>query len=415
VGAAHRHRTSVLKEVVVVRTSTHRRRRTPLRPVPLGAAAAAVVGLAAVAYCVAPSHHPDRSERPAVAAGAPSATTTPPGKGAGAAVGSAAPASGKPLTRKPTAKPSPRPSRAAASHAAAAPGAADLGGCPVAAADSIWRARVDRLPVLSRSSAYISAIGSGAHVHADFGSGTWDGAPMGIPVTRIPAGTSPARVTFDYADESDKGPYPIPPGALIEGGSGSDGDRHVIAVDPSTCRDYELWDAHPQGGSWHAGSGAVFSLTSDALRPDGWTSADAAGLPVLPGLARYDEASRGVIDHALRITVPRSQAAHLWPARHDAGSQDSGLPPMGLRLRLRAGVDISGLPPQARAVAQALKTYGAIVADNGSAWYVSGTQDDRWNNDQLQRLSSLDGSDFEAVDVSGLRVSAGSAAARPSS
>jgi hypothetical protein len=265
---------------------------------------------------------------------------------------------------------------------------------------------------LSRSAAYVSAIGGDAHVHADFGSGSWDGEPLGIPVTRIPAGTAPVRVTFDYAGESDRGPYPIPPDALVEGGSGSDGDRHVIAVDPSTCRDYELYDAHIQGGSWHAGSGAVYSLGSDALRPDGWTSADAAGLALLPGLARYDEARRGAIDHALRITVPRTRASHLWPARHDAGSSDSGLPPMGLRLRLKAATDLSGLPPQARAVAQALKTYGAIIADNGSAWYVSGTQDDRWDNDQLQRLSVLSGSDFEAVDVSGLRVSADSAAVR---
>jgi hypothetical protein len=283
----------------------------------------------------------------------------------------------------------------------------------VAPADSIWRTRVDGLPVLSRSSAYVASIGTGAHVHADFGSGTWDGAPIGIPVTVVPAGTATSRVSFDYADESDPGPYRIPPNALVEGGAAADGDRHVIAVDTSACRDYELWDARPLGGgAWHAGSGAVFSLGSDALRPDGWTSADAAGLPVLPGLARYDEARRGVIDHALRITVPRSQAAHLWPARHDAGSADPVLPPMGLRLRLRAGVDISGLPPQARAVAQALKTYGAIVADNGSAWYVSGTQDDRWDNDQLQRLGTLSGADFEAVDVSALRVSSGSGEAR---
>jgi len=283
----------------------------------------------------------------------------------------------------------------------------------VAPADSIWRARVDHLPVLSRSSGYVAAIGASAHVHADFGSGTWDGAPFGIPVTKVPAGTAASRVSFDYADESDEGPYPIPPGALIEGGPGSDGDRHVIAVDTAACRSYELWNARPLGGgAWHAGSGAVFPLTSDALRPDGWTSADAAGLPVLPGLARYDEASRGAIGHALRITVPRSRAAHLWPARHDAGSSDPSLPPMGLRLRLKAGVDVSGLPPQARAVAVALQTYGAVVADNGSAWYVSGTQDDRWSNDQLQRLGSLTGADFEAVDTSSLRLSPGSGAAR---
>ncbi|MCM2416556.1 hypothetical protein [Streptomyces sp. RKAG293] len=271
---------------------------------------------------------------------------------------------------------------------------------------------MDGLPVLSHSPAYVSSIGASSRVHADFGSGTWDGAPFGIPITKLPAGTPVSPVSFDYADESDRGPYRIPASALVEGGSGANGDRHVIAVDTATCRSYELWDARPVGGgAWHAGSGAVFDLTSNALRPDGWTSADAAGLPILPGLARYDEANRGVIDHALRITVPRTQASHQWPARHDAGSPGSSLPQMGQRLRLKASVNISGLPPQARAIAQALKTYGVIVADNGSAWYVSGTQDDRWSNEQLQSLGTLTGADFEAVDTSALRVSAGSGAA----
>jgi hypothetical protein len=292
-------------------------------------------------------------------------------------------------------------------------GAADLGGCPVAPADSIWRTPVDTLPVSSHSDAYVAAIGADRHVHADFGSGTWDGAPIGIPITSVPAGTPAARVQFDYADESDKGPYPIPPGELIEGGPQSQGDRHIIALDKAQCRDYELYDAHPQGnGTWHAGSGAVFDLRSNTLRPAGWTSADAAGLPILPGLARYDEAASGTIDHALRITVPRTQAAYLWPARHQAStSTDTSLPPMGLRLRLKASIDISKLAPQARAIAQALKTYGAIVADNGSPWYVSGTQDDRWNNDVLHQLDPLKGSDFEAVDVSVLQISPNSGAA----
>ncbi|GAA2023618.1 hypothetical protein GCM10009839_21550 [Catenulispora yoronensis] len=229
----------------------------------------------------------------------------------------------------------------------------------------------------------------------------------------MPGGTPATRVTFDSTDESDKGPYPIPANAAVEGGPQASGDRHVIALDPRTCTDYELYDAQPHAGAWTAGSGAVFALRSDTLRPAGWTSADAAGLPILPGLARFDEASAGAIDHALRITVPRSRNAYIWPARHQASnSSDPALPPMGLRLRLKASVDISALPPQARAVAQALKTYGAIVADNGSAWYISGTPDDRWSNDQLQRLGTLTGADFEAVDESGLRVSADSGAAR---
>lgn len=293
------------------------------------------------------------------------------------------------------------------------PGATGLGGCPVAPADSVWRARVDHLPVATHSAAYVASIGSAQHVHADFGAGLWDGGPIGIPITLVPTGTRPTHITFDYADESDKGPYPIPPNASVEGGPQASGDRHVIALDPSTCTDYELYSAHSQSGTWTAASGAIFPLRTDTLRPTGWTSADAAGLPILPGLARFDEATTGTIDHALRITVPRTQSAYLWPARHQASTNtDPTLPPMGLRLRLKASVDISGLPPQARAVAQALKTYGAIVADNGSAWYVSGTPDDRWSNDQLQRLSTLTGTDFEAVDESALRISADSGAAR---
>jgi hypothetical protein len=307
--------------------------------------------------------------------------------------------------KTPTSTPTPTPPRADS--------AAGLGGCPVAPADSVWRARVDHLPIAARSAAYIASISSTQHVHADFGAGLWDGGPIGIPITLVPSGTPSSHVTFDYADESDKGPYPIPANALVEGGPQASGDRHVIALDPSTCTDYELYDAVPHSGAWAAGSGAIFALRSDVLRPAGWTSADAAGLPILPGLARFDEAATGTIDHALRITVPRSQSAYLWPARHQASNNsDPALPPMGLRLRLKASVDVSGLPPQARAIAQALKTYGAIVADNGSAWYVSGAPDDRWSNDQLQRLSALTGSDFEAVDESGLRVSADSGAAR---
>ncbi|MFF3313693.1 hypothetical protein [Streptomyces sp. NPDC002952] len=319
-----------------------------------------------------------------------------------------------------TATSSPRPAPSAAprlrpparARAAAADAAKDLGGCPVAPADSIWRARVDGLPVSVRSTAYVASIGADKSLRADFGSGTWQGAPFGIPITSVPAGTPAVPVSFDYAGESDRGPYPVPADALVEGGPSATGDRHVIALDKAACKVYELYDAHPSGRGWRAGSGAVFDLRSNALRPAGWTSADAAGLPILPGLARYDEAATGTIDHALRITVPRTQHAYLWPARHQASSAtDSNLPPMGLRLRLKAGTDISGLAPQAKAIAQALKTYGAIVADNGSAWYVSGTQDDRWNNEALHQLDPLSGRDFEAVDVSGLQRSSGSGAA----
>lgn len=292
-------------------------------------------------------------------------------------------------------------------------GARDLGGCPVAPPDSVWRTRVDRLPVSARSAAYVNSIGWQKELHADFGSGTWEGAPLGIPITSVPAGSPSMKVSFDYSEESDKGPYHVPADALVEGGSQATGDRHVIALDKAACKVYELYNARPSRGGWHAGSGAIFDLNSNTLRPAGWTSADAAGLPILPGLARYDEAASGNINHALRITVPRSQQAYLWPARHEASnSTDKSLPPMGLRLRLKANVDISKLPPQAKVIAQALKSYGAIVADNGSAWYVSGTQDDRWNNDALHKLAALRGSDFEAVDVSGLQKTRNSGASR---
>jgi hypothetical protein len=285
--------------------------------------------------------------------------------------------------------------------------------CPVFPPNNPWNQRVDRLPVAKDSARLIGSIGLDDPVHPDFGT-VWDGAPNGIPIVVVSGHTRRVPVHFDYADESNPGPYPVPPKAPIEGGPNSTGDRHVIVVDRSTCMDYELFAAYPHDGGafWTAGSGAIVNLRSNHLRPAGWTSADAAGLPILPGLARYDEASAGTIDHALRITVPKSQQAYIWPARHSAGSGSTNLPPMGLRLRLKASVDITSFPPQARAVAQALKTYGAIVADNGSAWYISGTHDERWSNDQLSALSQLIGSDFEAVDVSSLRVSADSGAAR---
>jgi hypothetical protein len=275
----------------------------------------------------------------------------------------------------------------------------------------VWHADVSRLPVLGDSAAYVASIGARATVKADFGAGLWDGGPIGIPITYVPAGQPRVPVSFDYGDESDKGPYPVPRDALVEGGPNAGGDRHVLVVDTGACALYEMWDAHPGAdGSWHAGSGAVFDLRGDALRPAGATSADAAGLPVVPGLVRYEEVAAGRIDHAIRVTVPRSQNRYLWPARHAASkSSDATLPPMGLRLRLKSTVDISRLPAQARVIAQAMKTYGLIVADNGSAWYLSGTPDDRWSNQALRALGTLTGADFEAVDESGLMVGPNSA------
>jgi len=208
-------------------------------------------------------------------------------------------------------------------------------------------------------------------------------------------------VRFEYAEESDRGPYPIPANVAIEGGRESDGDRHAIIVDRSTCRLYELYALYP---GWHAGSGAIWSLRSNRLRPAGWTSADAAGLPILPGLARYDEVARGAIRHALRFTVRRTRRAYVYPARHYASDlTDPNLPPMGLRVRLKASFDVSGFPWQARVVLIALKRYGMIVADNGSSWYASGAPDPRWSNAQLHTLGRVVGSDFEVVDTRSLR------------
>jgi hypothetical protein len=269
-------------------------------------------------------------------------------------------------------------------------------GCPVFPATNPWNQRVDRLPVAASSAAIVNAIGPDDHVHADFGSGLWEGGPIGIPITVVGKTQRKVRVAFAYAAESDKGPYPIPAHVAIEGGRRSDGDRHALIVDRDACRLYA-------GGGWRAGSGAIFDLRSNRLRPAGWTSADAAGLAILPGLARYDEVARGRIDHALRFTVQRTRRAYVWPARHYASSDtDPSLPPMGLRFRLKRSYPIAGFPRQARIVLQALKEYGMILADNGSNWYVSGAPHAKWSNEQLHTLHRVPGSAFEVVDVSSL-------------
>jgi hypothetical protein len=289
--------------------------------------------------------------------------------------------------------------------APAAWGAPRVGGCPVFPRDNPWNQRVDRLPVVANSAAIVSSIGLRDTMHADFGSGLWEGGPIGIPFTTVAGSQARVPVSFDYADESDRGPYPIPARAPIEGGRGADGDRHVIVVDRKRCRLYELFAAYPRGGgaSWTAGSGAIWNLRSNRLRPRGWTSADAAGLPILPGLARYDEVKRGRIDHALRFTADRTRRAFIYPARHFASDlTDRSLPAMGQRLRLRRGYGISRFPRQARIVLRALKRYGMILADNGSSWYVSGAPDPRWSNDQLHTLHQVPGSAFEVVDTSKL-------------
>jgi hypothetical protein len=274
--------------------------------------------------------------------------------------------------------------------------------CPIFPADNPWNQRVDRLPVARNSAQLVASIGLGKPVHADFGAGLYAGEPIGIPITVVSRHTRRMRMRFLYAGESDRGRYPIPRNVRIEGGPRSTGDRHIILVDRDSCRDYELWSAYPRRGYWYAGSGAVFDLRSDRLRPAGWTSADAAGLPILPGLARYDEVARGVIDHALRFTAPCTVARFVYPARHYASRGGRGCPPMGLRVRLKAHVDLNGLGPQSRIVAVALKRYGMILADNGSPWFISGAPDSRWNNDDLHLLDQLRGSDFEVVDTSSL-------------
>jgi hypothetical protein len=320
-----------------------------------------------------------RARWTAAPAAVPSASTAP------------VPAASSPAPPSPN--PSASPSRAA--------------GCTILPPDNVWHADVSRLPVLAQSGAYVASIGAAKPLHPDFG------APFGIPVTTIRPDQARVPVTFEYAGESDPGPYPIPANALIEGGPNADGDRHVILHDPVGCKLYELYDARPAGSGWQAGSGAVYDLRSNRLRRAGATSADAAGLPILPGLVRYDEVKAGHIDHAVRLTAPQTRNAYLWPARHAASSRtDATLPPMGLRLRLKAGVDTSRLPAPARVIAEALKRYGAILADNGSAWFLSGTQDDRWDNDALNALKGLHGSDFEAVDESGLMINPDTGQAR---
>ncbi|HET7146019.1 MAG TPA: hypothetical protein VFI10_02375 [Gaiellaceae bacterium] len=289
---------------------------------------------------------------------------------------------------------------AASAHALRLPGASR---CPVFPATNAWNERVDTLPVASGSDGLIASMGLGTGLHPDFGSGLYDGRPIGIPFDVVSKKTPRTRVAFDYADESDRVRYPIPKNVHVEGGPGADGDRHALLVDKDACRLYELFALERRGGAWHAGSGATWSLRSNRLRPAGWTSADAAGLPIFSGLARYDEVARGVIDHALRFTAQRTRRAYVWPARHYASSSDDpSLPPMGLRVRLKASVDISGFPRQARVVLQALKRYGMILADNGSNWYVSGAPSSKWSNDALHTLGRIHGSDFEVVDTTSL-------------
>lgn len=248
-----------------------------------------------------------------------------------------------------------------------------IGNCTVLPADNIWNTRIDQLPVSPSSSAWVNTIGPSSPLHPDFGSGTYNGEPIGIPYVTVPGTQIKYPATFTYQSESDPGPYAIPLNAPIEGGSASTGDRHVIAVDTDNCILYEIYDAYPQTASWQGGSGAIFNLLSDALRPATWTSADAAGLPIFPGLVKYDEIAAGEILHAIRFTVPQTQEAYVWPARHYASSlTGSQYPPMGARFRLKASFDISSFSATNQIILTALQRYGMMLADNGSSWFISG-------------------------------------------
>jgi hypothetical protein len=260
-----------------------------------------------------------------------------------------------------------------------------------------WNTAIDGNPLDPSSAKIIATIGTGGHLHPDFGTEP----TYGIPYVVVAGTQKKVAVTFDYYDESDPGPYPIPSNPPIEGGSGSSGDRHILIIDRDHWILYELYAAYHTSSGWTAGSGAIFDLSSNALRPAGWTSADAAGLPVFPGLVRYDEVvGQGEIRHAVRFTVQRSRHAYVAPATHYASSStNDSLPPMGAHLRLKASFDISTFPPQSRVILQALKTYGMIVADNGSNWYISGASDPRWDDNDLNSLKTVPGSAFEVVQM----------------
>ena len=242
------------------------------------------------------------------------------------------------------------------------------------------------------------------HLHPDWGD--WSTNHYGIPWQTVPASQAMVPMTFDTASESDPGPYPFPAGALVEGGANSGGDMHILVIEQGSCALYETWNTTYVGPGWHAGSGARFDLTSNALRPDGWTSADAAGLPILPGLVKVAEVDAGAVNHAIRFTVANSQQAYIHPATHAAGNADPSLPPMGLRLRLKASFDLTPYKGASLVILTAMKQYGLILADNGSNWYISGDSDDAWTS-LIDTISSdfgtVHGSDFEAVQTGPLQ------------
>lgn len=283
---------------------------------------------------------------------------------------------------------------AGASGPARPPAGPREAGCRMFPASDPLNRDISHAPRDPRSAQYVASIGAALHLHPDFGADP----SYGIPYVVVGAAQPRVPVRFtEYGEESDPGPYPVPAGAPVEG-AGAEGDRHVLVLQRGSCRDYELYGAERSGAGWRAASGAVFDLHSTALRPEGWTSADAAGLPILPLLARWPEVHDGAIEHALRVTVPRTQRGYIHPATHFASSSsDPALPPMGLRLRLRGGYPLRGFHGQALVILRALKRYGLIVADNGSSWFITGAPDPRWSEEDLGQLKRVPGSAFEAV------------------
>lgn len=275
------------------------------------------------------------------------------------------------------------------------------GDCTIFPADNPWNLDISELPVHENSDNFIESVGTDSTMHPDFGT-VWDGAPIGIPYVIVDASQADIGMNYTaYGDESTPGPFPLPLDAPIEGGASSDGDRHAIAVDTEACMLYELYRAFPRSAQWDADSGVAWDLSSNAKHPEGCTSADAAGLPIFPGLVRYDEVvERGEIRHALRFTVAQSQRAYIHPATHYASSNtDPNTPPMGLRFRMKASYDCSSYSAEVQVICAALKTYGMIMADNGSNWYLSGAPDERWNDDNLRDIKSIPGNAFEVVDT----------------
>jgi hypothetical protein len=286
--------------------------------------------------------------------------------------------------------------------------------CPVFPANNVWNTDISGLPVNANSAAWIANSGGAARMlHPDFGPSGDPNVPYGIPFAVVDSSHPKVNVTFDYSSESDHVPYPFGPDTPIEGGAGSGGDRHALMIDRGSCTLYELYNAHYSAGSSTAGSGAVFNLNGNALRPAGWTSADAAGLPIFPGLLRLDEVNAGAVRHAVRFTVQHTAGSFIWPGRHQAGSGSAAVnPPMGARFRMKAGVDISHYSPQARVVLTAFQRYGLVVADNGSNWFFQGDANNAWPGGLLSELKSIPAGDFEAVDESSLMVDPNSAEAR---